>query len=61
MRALLIEDAQGMRKLVSTMLQGMGFADVIEARDGAEGWKRLTQHEVDMVHTDWKMPRGGNI
>jgi len=50
MRALLIEDAQG-----------MGFADVIEARDGAEGWKRLTQHEVDMVLTDWDMPRGGNI
>ena len=57
MRALLIEDALGMRKLVSTMLQGMGFTDVIEAKDGAEGWKRLTQHEVDMVLTDWNMPQ----
>jgi CheY-like chemotaxis protein len=29
MRVLLVEDAQGMRKLISTMLQGMGFKDVM--------------------------------
>ena len=56
MKVLLIEDAQGMRKLVSTMLQGMGFDDVIEARNGAEGWKRLMRHEIDLVLTDWNMP-----
>ena len=39
MKLLLVEDAQGMRKLVSTMLEGMGFTDIIEAKDGAEGWK----------------------
>ena len=56
MKVLLVEDAQGMRKLVSTMLQGMGFTDVIEAANGAEGWKRLTQHDIDLVLTDWNMP-----
>ena len=56
MKVLLVEDAQGMRKLVSTMLQGMGFTDIIEAKDGAEGWKRLTQYDVDLVLTDWNMP-----
>jgi two-component system chemotaxis response regulator CheY len=45
-----------MRKLVATMLLGMGFTNVIEAKDGAEGWKRLTQHDVDVVLTDWNMP-----
>ena len=29
MRVLLVEDAQSMRKLISTMLQGMGFKDVM--------------------------------
>ena len=56
MKVLLVEDAQGMRKLVSTMLQGMGFTDIIEAKDGAEGWKRLTQYDVDLVLTVWNMP-----
>ena len=56
MIVLLVEDAQGMRKLVATMLLGMGFTNVIEAKDGAEGWKRLTQHDVDVVLTDWNMP-----
>jgi two-component system chemotaxis response regulator CheY len=41
-----------MRKLVATMLLGMGFTNVIEA----EGSKRLTQHDVDVVLTDWNMP-----
>ena len=34
MRVLLAEDAQGMRKLISTMLQGMGAQEIIEAGDG---------------------------
>ena len=34
----------------------MGFTDIIEAKDGAEGWKRLTQYDVDLVLTDWNMP-----
>lgn len=38
MIVLLVEDAQGMRKLVATMLLGMGFTNVIDAKDGAEGW-----------------------
>ena len=56
MKVLLVEDDQGMRKLVSTMLQGMGFTEIIEAKDGAEGWKRLAQYDVDLVLTDWNMP-----
>jgi two-component system, chemotaxis family, chemotaxis protein CheY len=56
MRVLLVEDAQGMRKLISTMLQGMGFKDVLEAEDGSEAWKQLEKYDVDMVLTDWNMP-----
>ncbi len=56
MKVLLVEDARGMRKLISTMLKGMGFTDVIEANDGSEGWSRLEKYHVDLLLTDWNMP-----
>ncbi len=56
MRVLLVEDAQGMRKLICTMLQGMGFKDVLEAEDGSVAWQQLEKYDVDMVLTDWNMP-----
>lgn len=56
MRVLLAEDAQGMRKLISTMLQGMGIKDIVEAVDGSEAWDQLENNEVDLVLTDWNMP-----
>ena len=52
MKVLLVEDALGMRKLVSTMLQGMGLKEVVEAKNGAEGLKKLAQHKFDLVLTD---------
>ena len=56
MRVLLVEDAQGMRKLICTMLKGMGFKDVLEAEDGSIAWKQLEKYDIDMVLTDWNMP-----
>jgi len=56
MKVLLVEDALGMRKLVSAMLQGMGLKEVVEAKDGAEGLEKLAQHRFDLVLTDWNMP-----
>tara|TARA_B100000674_G_C37947058_1_gene965401 strand:- start:456 stop:2465 length:2010 start_codon:yes stop_codon:yes gene_type:complete len=56
MRVLLAEDAQGMRKLISTMLQGMGAQEIIVAGDGAEAWNELGKNDVDIVLTDWNMP-----
>ena len=56
MRVLLAEDAQGMRKLISTMLQGMGAQEIIEAGDGSEAWDQLGNNDVDLVLTDWNMP-----
>lgn len=56
MKVLLAEDAQGMRKLISTMLQGMGIKDIVEAVDGSEAWEQLENNEIDLVLTDWNMP-----
>ena len=56
MRVLLAEDAQGMRKLISTMLQGIGAQGIVVAGDGAEAWNELGKNDVDLLLTDWNMP-----
>ena len=56
MRVLLAEDAQGMCKLISTMLQGMGAQGIVVASDGAEAWNELGKNDVDLLLTDWNMP-----
>ena len=56
MKALVVEDALGMRNIVCTMLKGMGYDEVEEAEDGAEGWRRLQAGDFDILLTDWNMP-----
>ena len=55
MRVLLAEDAQGMRKLISTMLQGMGAQEAVVATTVLK-WNELDKNDVDLVLTDWNMP-----
>jgi two-component system, chemotaxis family, chemotaxis protein CheY len=56
MKAMLVEDAKGMRKLLRTMLRKIGFDDVVEAEDGKQAWDALRQQPVDLLLTDWNMP-----
>ena len=56
MKALLVEDSPGMRKIISIMLKGMGYDQVIEARHGGEALDYLRSAEVDLLLTDWNMP-----
>jgi len=56
MKAILVEDAKGMRKLLHTMLRKIGFDDVVEAGDGKQAWDALLQQPVDLLLTDWNMP-----
>ena len=56
MKALLVEDSPGMRKIISIMLKGMGYDQVIEAKHGGEALDYLRSTEVDLLLTDWNMP-----
>lgn len=55
MRFLVVDDSATMRRIVVNSLQRVGFADVVEASDGAEALDRLVA--VDFVITDWNMPK----
>ena len=56
LRFLAIDDNVHMRRIVRTILHGLGTRDVYEAEDGAAGLEAFTQYSPDIVITDCAMP-----
>jgi CheY-like chemotaxis protein len=55
LKALVVEDNQHFRLLISTVLHTLGVQQVEEARDGADALRRLQNFAADFVIADWKM------
>jgi two-component system cell cycle sensor histidine kinase/response regulator CckA len=55
-KILVVEDHHGTRKNVSRFLQSQGYS-VIEASDGLEALTRLNQDSVDIVVSDFVLPK----
>ena len=57
-RILIVDDMGTMRKLVTKALKEIGFTDIREAADGAQGWEILsaTEPKIELVISDWNMP-----
>jgi sigma-B regulation protein RsbU (phosphoserine phosphatase) len=56
MRILIAEDERITRRSLQKQLESWGH-EVIATEDGAEAWEALQQQPVDIVVTDWEMPR----
>jgi two-component system chemotaxis response regulator CheY len=56
MRVLIVDDSSTMRRIIANTLKKIGYDDVVEAGDGAEGLRYLSSGKADMVLTDWNMP-----
>ena len=54
-RALVVEDSDPLRHVLSTRLKNLGF-DVIEARDGSEALDLLSQSGLDLAFLDVELP-----
>jgi two-component system chemotaxis response regulator CheY len=55
-RALVVDDSQAMRRSIMFALQRLGGVICVEAGDGADGLKKFTQSQFDLVLTDINMP-----
>jgi len=55
MKILVIDDYDGMRKLIRTMLRQAGITDVEEAEDGVTALKMLNSKQYDLILSDWNM------
>lgn len=54
-RVLIVDDEFTTRKLVRTLLLGMGVTDVHDAADGASGLAAVGALDLDVVILDWQM------
>jgi len=55
-KVLLVDDELYMRKVVRTMLIGMGVRNIYEAADGPSGLELIRGVLPDIVILDWEMP-----
>lgn len=53
---MIVDDSTAMLKIIRTILKGLGYTDIAEAKDGDEAWEQLQEGGVDLLITDWNMP-----
>jgi len=56
MRFLVVDDMSTMRRIIRSLLRDIGFTNVEEAENGAEGLRKLNAGNFDFVISDWNMP-----
>lgn len=54
---LVVDDSSTMRRIIRNILSSIGIRRIIEAENGARGLKELSENTVDMVISDWNMPK----
>lgn len=57
MKILVVDDFATMRRIVKNILTQLGFKNIVEADDGATAVDVLKQEKVDMIISDWNMPK----
>ena len=57
MRILVIDDFQTMRRIIINLLRQLGFNNITEADDGTTAWDKLQAEPVDLIISDWNMPK----
>ncbi|MFH1057631.1 MAG: tetratricopeptide repeat protein [Pseudomonadota bacterium] len=57
LNVLIVDDQQRMRWTIKEMLRRVGYLNFLEADDGDVALDRLRYQPVDLVLSDWRMPR----
>lgn len=53
----MVDDSKVMRGIIRKMLAVIPGVIVLEARDGKDAWDTLQVEAVDVILSDWNMPR----
>jgi len=54
---LIVDDFITMRRIVRKILRDLDFEDIIEAEDGSAAMEVLQRTSVDLIISDWNMPK----
>lgn len=55
-KVLIVEDSPTMRQLLSFALKRLKGVEIVEAEDGVDGYKKLTNGKFDLLMVDLNMP-----
>jgi YesN/AraC family two-component response regulator len=53
---LVVDDMEGMRRILTNSLNQIGVKTILTAVNGADAWRILQAQAVDVVISDWNMP-----
>lgn len=56
-KVLVVDDSSVMRQIIKKNLKELGFGDITDAEDGQQGLKKLGEGSIDLVVSDWNMPK----
>ena len=56
-KILVVDDFKTMRKIIKNILTQLGFKNIIEADDGTTALELLKKQKVDLIISDWNMPK----
>jgi two-component system chemotaxis response regulator CheY len=57
MNVLVVDDFATMRRIVKNILNQIGLKNIIEADDGSTALEVLKKDKVDLIMSDWNMPK----
>lgn len=54
---LVVDDFDAITRTLCSAFEQLGFKTIHQAKDGFEAWQCLERQSVDMIISDWKMPK----
>ncbi len=57
MTVLIVDDFSTMRRIMRNILRDLEFKNILEAEDGTAAVTVLDTHKVDLIISDWNMPK----
>ena len=56
-KILIIDDFATMRRILKNILKQLGFKNLVEADDGTTALNVLESQKIDLIISDWNMPK----
>jgi two-component system, chemotaxis family, chemotaxis protein CheY len=60
-RVLVVDDFATMRRILKNILKQLDFKNLVEADDGTTAWEVLEGQDIDLIISDWNMPKMSGI
>jgi len=57
MKVLVVDDFSTMRRIMKNILKQIGFTNIFEADDGTTAIEELKKNKIDLIVSDWNMPK----